>query len=57
MFFFFLVVSSLVHHLFMYGLGFVSLMCFVIASCMASFSVLSLPLNVSTSAISVGARG
>jgi hypothetical protein len=52
--FFFSVISSLVHHLFMYGLGFMSLTCFVIASCMASFSVLSLPLNVLASAISVG---
>jgi hypothetical protein len=46
--------SSFVHHRFEYGLGFVSLTCFLIVFCMASFNVLSLSLNSSVVSISVG---
>lgn len=51
---FFASLSSAVHHHFMYGLGFVSLMCFLTASWIASFRVLSLLSNISISSISAG---
>ena len=52
--FFFASVSSMVHHLFAYGLGLVSLMVFPMAFLIASLRALSLVSNSSMESISVG---